>query len=409
MLKDLIKFIDDLTKLSSETECIEFKSNHQSPEKIGEYISGLANSASLHQKPEAFLIFGIEDKTHNIKGTTFNPYNSKGKGNEDLIPWLNRNLKPSIDFQIKEVEHPNGKIIIFFIPPAHNGPIKFLNKKWIRISSHQKNLDDYPEKEAIIWERRTSFEERIAKKDVSKNDILNLLNYDQYFRLTNNIIPQTTDGIIEKLLQEEFLIKRKGKLHITNLGAILLAENIQNFSNLKYKGIRIITYNDINNLSAIKDITEIKGYAINFENIINYIESQIPENEIIEEALRTNQVVYPKKTIREFIANALIHQDFSISGTSPLIEIFTNRIEISNPGIPLIEPIRFIDNEPKSRNEKLTDTLRKMKICEKRGSGVDRAIFEIELAQLPAPKIEIHNDKLRVTLYSQKNLNLLTK
>jgi len=409
MTQDIIKFIDDLRKLPTESEWVEFKLNHQSPEQIGEYISALANSASIHQRPEAFLIFGIDNNTHEVKGTTFKPKETKGKGNEDLEPWLCRQLKPNAEFQIKEIDHSNGKIVIFFIQPASNGPVKFKDKKFIRIGSSNNNLDNFPEKEAIIWERRIPFEEKIAKENVSENEILELLNFDQYFRLTDGHRPQDIKGIIEKFLQEDFLIKRKGKLHITNLGAILLAQDLIAFPKLKNKAIRIITYDGINHLSAVKDITGQKGYAAGFENIIDYIESQIPEAEIIEDALRTTQKVYPKKSIREFVANALVHQDFSITGANPLIEIFSNRIEISNPGIPLISPDRFIDSEPRSRNEKLTDTLRRMNICEKRGSGVDRAIRAIELSQLPAPKIEIKDDSLRVSIYSYKELNQLTK
>ena len=106
--KSSIKMIDELCRLSAETEWIEFKLNHQTPEKIGEYISALANSACLHYQPEAFLIFGIQDKTHKVRGTTFDPWTSKGKGNEDLIPWLSRWLKPQIEFEIKEIIHPDG-------------------------------------------------------------------------------------------------------------------------------------------------------------------------------------------------------------------------------------------------------------------------------------------------------------
>ena len=409
MTQDLIKFIDELRTLPTETEWLEFKLNHQSPEKIGEYISALANSASLHQRPEAFLIFGIDNNTHEVKGTNYKPKESKGKGNEDLIPWLYRNLKPNAEFQIKELDHPNGRVVVFFIQPASNGPIRFKDKKWIRISSNNKNLDNFPEKEAIIWERRMPFEEKIARENVSENEVLDLLNFDQYFRLTKTTRPQNNIGIIDKFLQEEFLVKRKGKLHITNFGAVLLAQDIAVFPKLKHKAIRIITYSGANHLNAIKDITGQKGYAVGFENIISYIESQIPEPEKIEEALRSTQKTYPKKSIREFVANALVHQDFSITGTNLLIEIFSNRIEISNPGKPLISPDRFIDSEPRSRNEKLTDTLRRMNICEKRGSGVDRAFMEIELFQLPAPNIEIKDESLKITIYSHKELNKLTK
>lgn len=358
---------------------------------------------------EAYLIFGIENKTHKVKGSTFESRKTKGKGNEDIEPWLHRNLRPSIDFKIQEVVHPDGRLIIFFIQPAFSGPVKFLGKAWIRIGSSKKALVEFPEKEAIIWDRRTSFEAKIAKENVTEAEIIELLDFDQYFRLTEEARPKTQEGIIEKLLQEGFWIKKKGKLHISNLGAILLARNLNEFPRLKNKAVRIITYKGTNRLDAVKDVIQHKGYATGFETIVSYIQSQIPEPEIIEGGLRRVSSIYPPEAIREFVPNALVHQDFLITGSTPLIEIFQDRIEISNPGRALIPTDRFIDHPPKSRNEKLSDTLRRMHICEKRGSGVDRAILAIEISQLPAPNIENRDDGVRVTIYSQKELKKLTK
>lgn len=310
---------------------------------------------------------------------------------------------------MQEVKHPQGRVVIFFIYPATSGPIKFLEKAWIRIGSSKKPLAEFTEKEAIIWERRTPFEEKIAKENVTETEVLKLLDVDQYFRLAGETRPKSQEGVIEKLQQEGFLIKKKAKLHISNLGAILLACELKDFSKLKHKAMRIITYRGINRLDAVKDIIQQKGYASSFERILAYIQSQIPEPEIIVGALRETKPIYPPKSIREFVANALVHQDFLITGSSPLIEIFDNRIEISNPGRALIPTDRFIDHPPKSRNEKLSDVLMRMKICEKRGSGVDRAVFAIERAQLPAPNIENREDGVRVTIYSHKELSKLTK
>lgn len=92
-MQDSINLIDELRKLPTETEWCEFKLNHETPERIGEYISALANSACLHQIGEAYLAFGIDNETHDVKGTAFDPVRTKGKGAEDLEPWLHRNLK----------------------------------------------------------------------------------------------------------------------------------------------------------------------------------------------------------------------------------------------------------------------------------------------------------------------------
>ena len=89
------------------------------------------------------------------------------------------------------------------------------------------------------------------------------------------------------------------------------------------------------------------------------------------------------------MANALIHQDFSLTGTGPTVEIFADRIEVTNPGTPLIDTLRFIDEPPQSRNETLAATMRRLNICEERGSGIDKVISQVELYQLPAGVMKI--------------------
>jgi len=130
----------------------------------------------------------------------------------------------------------------------------------------------------------------------------------------------------------------------------------------------------------------------------------LPSNEEIGKAFRKEVRMYPEIAIRELVANALIHQDFSQTGTGPMIEIYENRIEISNPGKPLIDTLRFIDHSPKSRNERLAFLMRRMNICEERGSGIDKVILQTELFQLPAPDFIEGDDYLMVVLYAYKSL-----
>src|ERR1700722_7444665 len=117
--------------------------------------------------------------------------------------------------------------------------------------------------------------------------------------------------------------------------------------------------------------------------------TNLPRSEEIGQALRREVRVYPEIAIRELVANALIHQDFNLTGNGPTVEIFDNRIEITNPGTPLIDPLRFIDEPPRSRNEELASLMCRMNICEERGSGIDKVIFQIELYQLPPPDFRV--------------------
>lgn len=119
--------------------------------------------------------------------------------------------------------------------------------------------------------------------------------------------------------------------------------------------------------------------------------------------------MYPEIAIRELVANALIHQDFTIPGSSPMIEIFPDRIEITNPGKPLIDTLHFIDEPPLSRNEMIAALMRRMNICEERGSGIDKVIFQVELFQLPPPDFQVTSNHTRAVLFGPKKLSRMDR
>jgi predicted HTH transcriptional regulator len=141
---------------------------------------------------------------------------------------------------------------------------------------------------------------------------------------------------------------------------------------------------------------------------LKYISGLLPEQEEIKGALRNSSSIYPALAIRELVANALIHQDLSVTGAGPTVEIFDNRIEITNPGKPLVEVRRFIDSPPISRNEKLASLMRRANICEERGSGWDKIAMECEKYQIPAPRIDLFENSTKVTLFAPIPFNKLT-
>jgi ATP-dependent DNA helicase RecG len=211
------------------------------------------------------------------------------------------------------------------------------------------------------------------------------------------------------LISEHLVEKENQYFKILNLGAILFANNLEDFPEIKRKALRVILYKGNDRLHTIKEKQEIMGYAVAFEKIITYINEQLPQNEIIGSTFRQEVKMYPEIAIRELVANALIHQDFSESGTNPMVEIFQNRIEITSPGKPIIDTLRFIDHTPKSRNETLTSFMRRINICEERGSGIDKVISQIEVYQLPAPTFNDENNYLKVTLFGHRPLNKMDK
>jgi len=197
---------------------------------------------------------------------------------------------------------------------------------------------------------------------------------------------------------------------MTYLGILLFAKNLNEFNELKRKAPRVIVYEGKNKVNAIKKQNDgILGYAAGFTRLNEYINTLLPSNEIIQQTLRKEVRMYPALAIRELVANALIHQDFDVSGAGVTIEIFDDRIEITNPGKPFVEINRLMDLPPRSRNEKLASLMRRLHICEEIGSGIEKVVFECEVYQLPAPLFETKEENMVVTLYSHQTLTKMDK
>lgn len=403
-LKDLL---NELVKQPHESEWVEFKLNFHSVEEIGERISALSNGACIQNQQFAYLVFGIEDKTHSIKGTSFKAKSYK-KGNEELEHWLVTRLNPRIDFVVYEFDYDFGRhISIFVIPATKNQPIEFLHQSYIRIGSITRKLNDFPEKQAKIWKKESvSFEKEIAKDNLNASDITKYLSTETYFDLMELPYPSAQQGVIEKFINEGLVTKNTGYA-ITKLGALLFAKNLKDFESVERKSVRVIVYKGKNKVETERERIGSKGYALGFEGLVDWINSQLPANEEIGKALRKDTRMYPEIAIRELVANALIHQDLTEKGF-PMVEIFSDRIEISNAGTPLVTPDRFIDAYL-SRNDKLADLMRRMGFCEEYGSGLDKVISYNELYQLPAINVIVAENRTRVTMYSYKTLNDLDK
>jgi len=349
------------------------------------------------------MLWGVDDKTHEIVGTTYDLQTLK-KGNQELESWLRDLLSKNADFQFHSVQMDDKRVWVLIIYKATNQTVMFGKVDYIRVGSYTKKLSEYPALQAQLWDRirNSRFEEQYAKQDLELREALQLLDYTIYFDLKGIPLPTNINGIAHYMLEEEIIVKHDNDLYaITNLGAILFAKRLSSFPRIARKAIRVIQYKGNNRLDILKEDVGTKGYAAGFTGLIKYIEALIPTQEIISGAIREKKSAYPILAIREAVANALIHQDFSITGTGPLVEIFQNRIEITNPGTPLVDIKRIIDNPPRSRNEKLAALMRRLGICEELGTGWDKIVESCERLQLPAPKIDLYEESTKVTLFSE--------
>ena len=150
---DGISLVDRLRVLPTETEWLEFKRARCAPQEIGEYFSALANSACLAREHRGYLLFGIDDATHKVVGTNYDPYSEKGKGNQGLLPWLAAGLRPNIGVEQRIVAHPDGRVVLFEIGPAKDQPVSFYGTPFVRVGTSKTELSKHPEKARAIWAR----------------------------------------------------------------------------------------------------------------------------------------------------------------------------------------------------------------------------------------------------------------
>lgn len=377
-------------QLPSETQNLEFKEakTQYDTKKLSRYCVAIANEGGGH------LILGVKDKLpREVVGTqAFNDVvDIAGK----LFTWVGFRV------DIEEINHPDGRILVFIIPARPRGTAYHYEGAYLMRSGEELVPMSEDQLRKIFAEGQPNWLEEIALKNISAQDVVHLLDTQTFFELLNLPYPTDQSGVIGKLISEKLIEKTDVGFNILNIGAILLAKNLKNFSHIQRKATRVIVYKGESKLETLSDLTGEKGYAVGFIGLVQYVMGKLPQNEIIKNAIRKEVKLVPEVVIRELLANALIHQDFEMTGASPVVEVFSNRIEISNPGEPIVPVERFIDGY-QSRNERLADIMRRFGICEEKSSGIDRVIESAEILQLPAPEFLISHKRTIVVIHGER-------
>ena len=239
-------------------------------------------------------------------------------------------------------------------------------------------------------------------------DALSLLDYGRYFDLLGLPRPSTLEAVLHYFEQDGLAYRQDdGRIAITNLGAILFAKDYSEFPSVKRKSLRVIRYRGKGRAGGRSEREFKIGYALALDSAYSFIDGMVLPTENIEGVLRVPERRYPEVSLRELIVNALIHQDFTITGAGPMVEVFDDRIEVTNPGSLLVDVERIVNDPPQSRNEKLSALMRRCGFCEEAGSGWDKIVEGCELLHLPAPKIDARQS-VRVTLFQPKEFKALT-
>lgn len=309
--------------------------------------------------------------------------------------------KVGLRVEIDEVQHPDGRVVVFSIPPRPRGTAFHLGGKYLMRSGEQLVPMSEDRLRAIFGEGKPDWLEEISRASMSGQEVIDSLDTQTFFELMKEPFPTETSAVLKRLVAER-LIDQEGEMYsVRRLCGILLARRLSDYPDVCRKAPRVVVYKGNSKLETKLDQVGGTGYAVSFRRLIRFIMSQLPQNEVVKDAIREEVKMVPDIAIRELVANSLIHQDFSLTGTSVMIEIYDNRVEISNPGKPIVDVDRFLDAY-QSRNERLADLMRRMGVCEEKGSGIDKVIFNAELYQLPAPDFRVGYGRTTAVVFGPK-------
>ncbi len=373
-----------------ENEHLEFKEakTRYDAEKAMKYCVAIANEGG------GKLILGISDKPpREVVGSRAFP--DPGELQSQILD----KLRFRVD--IEELAHPRGRVVIFHIPARTAGTAYHFDGAYLMRSGENLVPMSEDQLRKVFAEGKPDFLAGMALDDITPDDIVRLLDTQSYFDLLKLPYPPQREGVLDRFERERLITKHDGLYGITNIGAILFAKNLLNFPTVWRKAPRVVVYEGSGKLLTRLDQTGSKGYAVGFEGLLDFINGQIQKNEVIGRALRAEVKMFPEIAIRELMANALIHQDFEEGGSSVMVEVYDDRLEISNPGKPAIPPTRFID-EYQSRNERLADMMRRFGICEEKGSGIDKVVYSAEVYQLKAPDFRVGEVRTTVVLFAHQ-------
>ncbi len=383
---------------AKEDEHLDFKEakNQYDTKKLLRYCVAFANEGG------GYLILGVNDKSRQVVGT--NAFQNIGEVKSSILNKLHFRV------EVYELSHCNGRVLIFDIPSRPFGQPLELDGAYLMRSGEELVPMSPDQLRRIFDEKESNWFTSPARKELSSDEVISLLDTQIYFDLMKLPYPSTREKVLERLVSDGLIqVTKNNAWIILNLAAILLAKNLEAFSPaLARKACRLVIYKGVDKLSTQDDKFDFRGYAVAFDNLIEYVHSTAPQNHFIEQVVREDVKMFPKQALRELIANALIHQDFSVVGASVTVEMYSDRIEISNPGKPPINVDRFID-EYRSRNELLANLMRRLGFCEERGSGIDKVIKAAEIYQLPAPDFREGAVRTIAILFSHQDFKDMQK
>lgn len=393
--------LQSLAPVATEINELDWKSGlSANKERLVEHLSAFSNYAG-----GGFLTFGIHNSSGRITGVT---QEQVEKIVGQLASLGREGVEPPIVLDHAVVPWEGTSLLIVQVPEQSVKPVhkrgKSIEHAWVRSGGTTRRASRQEIGGMLMNSRTPCWEEVRASSRLSATELLEQIDVAAISKLLERPAPTEPTDTLRWLVDEKMIDPDREGVYITNFGVIAATRDLRSFDALQRKRVRVVRYRGLNKVETIDEHIGQKGYAIGFEGLIGYLKRILPHSEVIREALRAEVSVYPEIALRELIANALIHQDFTITGAGPMIEIFDDRIEFSNPGglLPGKTVDRLIGATPQSRNEKLAAAFRRYRICEERGTGFQKTVAAVELFCLPPVAFVQAENAFKVILYAPR-------
>lgn len=404
--RDLL--VKSLKPLPQELNEIDWKvALTHKKERLKKHLSAFANLPG-----GGFLIFGVNDE-----GKVVGIGDEESRMVADAIANMARTgLEPQVGIKYVTFNFDGRSLLGVYIEESFEKPVHIKNKSiehaYIRAGGQSRPMSMEEVRRAIIGSRSLRFGEIPAA--LSLEVVENWQEYFDFSEVLKRTRPQgfiDQNSLVDYLASLRLMTKVNNRFVPTNLGVIACAKDFKGHHSYERYATRLIQYRGTTRLSATRDLTFSEGYSLSLDKIISTIFAWLPHTEELIDASMVSRPVIPEVALREIIVNAVIHRDFTIANSMITIELFDDRIEVTNPGslLPEIPLDRLIDHPSRPRNEVFSELMRGLGFSEERGSGIDKAVIATEQMGLPAIIFRNEADYFRVTIFCSRSFDQMNK
>jgi ATP-dependent DNA helicase RecG len=387
---ELTALLDRLRAEPRETEWLEFKANRYEPQVLGEYLSALANSACVLGRPRGYLAFGIEDGSHAVVGTTFDPQAEKGKGEQLLPLWLSLGLRPNVGFEIHAFTYQGARVVLFEVHPAFDRPVEFYGTAYVRDGTSKTELSKYPEKARTIWNRRVDWSAQVCER-ASLDD----LEPEAIVKARREFATKFPAQAAAAAGWDDSTFLNKAKLTIrggvTHAALLLLGK--PEASTLLAPAVARISWLLKNERNEDLDYEHFgPPFLLNVDKVLARIRNltvrELPGGTLFPVELTQ----YDPWVIREALHNCIAHQDYGLRGRIQVVET-PDALLLTNVGGFLPGRVETVIEQDAPleiyRNPFLAEAMVNLNMIDTQGGGIKRMFMKQRERFFPMPDYDL--------------------